>query len=120
MRNYKEELELIANDFLEQNCKAKGNENKPNYSNRDFMNSLIIFQTALYDKIWDNMEFDKMDIKDRLNMSEDSLLNNGRDDNHGVFLFKGTYRRFKNGNHKFSGEISKISMNLLLRTQQER
>jgi len=50
----------------------------------------------------------------------DSLLNNGRDDNHGVYLFKGTYRRFKNGNHKFSGEISKISMNLLLRTQHER
>jgi len=37
MRTYKNELEVIANDFLRQNVKAKGNENKPNYSNRDFI-----------------------------------------------------------------------------------
>jgi len=55
-------LELIANALLEQNSEAKGNENKPNSSNRDFMNSLIIFQTALMDKMYDTQNFDNMDI----------------------------------------------------------
>ena len=54
MRSYKNELEAIANDLLTQNAEAKGNENKPNYSNRDFMNAVIIFQTALMDKMYDN------------------------------------------------------------------
>ena len=61
MRTYKQELEIIANDILNQNAEAKGNENKPNYSNRDFMNALIIFQTALMDKMWDNQNYDKME-----------------------------------------------------------
>ena len=46
MRAYKQELEIIANDLLDQNCEAKGDENKPNYTNREFMNAIIIFQTA--------------------------------------------------------------------------
>lgn len=70
MRSYKTELELIANDLLEQNVEAKGNENKPNYSNRDFMNATIIFQTALMDKMWDNQDYDCMPMQDRMNMSE--------------------------------------------------
>ena len=69
MRSYKNELEAIANDLLTQNAEAKGNENKPNYSNRDFMNALIIFQTALMDKMWDNQDYDKMQFKDRENMA---------------------------------------------------
>lgn len=68
MRAYKQELELIANDILNQNADAKGNENKPNYTNREFMNAVIIFQTALMDKMYDNQNFDKMDIQDRFNM----------------------------------------------------
>ena len=40
MRSYKKELEEIANDLLNQNADAKGNENKPNYSKRDFMNAI--------------------------------------------------------------------------------
>ena len=67
MRSYKKELEIIATDILNQNAVAKGNENKPNYSNRDFMNTLIIFQTALMDKMWDLQEKEKTDIKDREN-----------------------------------------------------
>ena len=67
MRAYKQELEIIANDILNQN--AKGNENKPNYTNREFMNALIIFQTALMDKMWDNQNFDKMKMQDRENMA---------------------------------------------------
>lgn len=70
MRSYKKELEFIANDILEQNANAKGNENKPNYSNRDFMNATIIFQTALMDKMFDNQEYDDMSIEDRMNMAE--------------------------------------------------
>ena len=70
MRSYKKELEIIANDILEQNAEAIGNENKPNYSNRDFMNTIIIFQTALMDKMYDNQEYDRMSIDDRMKMSE--------------------------------------------------
>ena len=70
MRAYKNELEFIANDILEQNANAKGNENKPNYSNRDFMNAIIIFQTALMDKMYDNQDYDNMSVEDRYNMAE--------------------------------------------------
>jgi len=38
------------------------------------MNALIIFQTALMDKIWDNQDFDKMEMEDRLKMVESSGL----------------------------------------------
>lgn len=69
MRTHKATLELIATDFLEQNASAIGNENKPNYSNRDFMNAVIIFQTALMDKMWDNQTFDNMETEDRLKMA---------------------------------------------------
>jgi hypothetical protein len=69
MRTYKQELEIIASDILNQNAEAKGNENKPNYSNRDFMNTLLIFQTALMDKMYDNQDYDKMDVDNRLKMA---------------------------------------------------
>lgn len=68
MRSYKNELEAIANDFLTQNAEAKGNENKPNYSNRDFMNAVIIFQTALMDKMYDNQN--GMSLDERMEMAE--------------------------------------------------
>ena len=68
MRSYKNELETIANDLLTQNAEAKGNENKPNYSNRDFMNAVIIFQTALMDKMYDNQN--GMSLDERMEMAE--------------------------------------------------
>ena len=68
MRSHKNELEAIANDLLTQNAEAKGNENKPNYSNRDFMNAVIIFQTALMDKMYDNQN--GMSLDERLEMAE--------------------------------------------------
>ena len=68
MRSYKNELETIANDLLAQNAEAKGNENKPNYSNRDFMNAVIIFQTALMDKMYDNQN--DMSLDERMEMAE--------------------------------------------------
>jgi hypothetical protein len=70
MRAYKRGLEIIANDILEQNAHAKDNENKPNYTNREFMNAVIIFQTALMDKMYDNQDYDKMSFDDRINMAE--------------------------------------------------
>jgi len=70
MRAYKQELEIIANDILNQNAYAKGDENKPNYTNREFMNAVIIFQTALMDKMYDNQNYDKMNVDDRLKMAE--------------------------------------------------
>ena len=66
MRTYNKELEYIASDILDQN--ANGAE-KPNYSNRDFMNTLLIFQTALMDKMYNNQDCDKMDKEDRMNMA---------------------------------------------------
>lgn len=69
MRAYKKELEIIANDILNQNAEAVGNENKPNYTNREFMNALIIFQTALMDKMWDNQTYDDMKAKQREEMA---------------------------------------------------
>lgn len=69
MRTYKTELEAIANDLLTQNSEAKGNESKPDYSNRDFMNTIIIFQTALMDKMWDVQDFDKMSMEEREKMA---------------------------------------------------
>ena len=70
MRTYKNELEEIANDLLTQNAEAIGNQNKPNYTNRQFMNAVIIFQTALMDKMYDNQDYDKMDIENRFKMAE--------------------------------------------------
>ena len=70
MRAYKQELEIIANDILNQNADAKGDENKPNYTNREFMNAVIIFQTALMDKMYDNQNDNKMNVDDRLKMAE--------------------------------------------------
>jgi hypothetical protein len=69
MQFFKEELEIIANQLLTQNAIAKEDENKPNYTNREFMNALIIFQTALMDKLWDNQEFDKMPMQQRMEMA---------------------------------------------------
>jgi len=64
MRKHNKELELIANDYLEQNGE------KPNFTNRDFLNAVIIFQTALMDKLFDNQNYDKMDVENRMKMAE--------------------------------------------------
>ena len=74
MRTYKNELEEIANDLLTQNAFAKGNENKPNYTHRQFMNAVVIFQTALADKMYDNQDYDDMDIENRFKMAENCGL----------------------------------------------
>jgi hypothetical protein len=70
MRTYSKEIEIIANDILIQTADAKNNEAKPNYSNRDFMNTIIIFQTALMDKMYDTQNFDDMGLSDRLIMAK--------------------------------------------------
>lgn len=63
MKTHKELMEHIANDFLQHNrC-------KPNYSKRDFMNAVIIFQTALMDKMYDCQTYDEMSIEDREKMA---------------------------------------------------
>ena len=74
MRAYKVELEFIADDILNQNAEAVGGENKPNYTNREFMNTLIIFQTALMDKMYDNQDYDEMDLENRSKMANNCGL----------------------------------------------
>jgi len=68
MRTYNKELEIIASDILYQNASEDGSE-KPNYSNRDFMNTILIFQTALMDKLYDNQDYDNMDFANRCEMA---------------------------------------------------
>jgi hypothetical protein len=64
MKNYANELEIIANGIVNQN------EKKPNYSNLDFLNTIIIFQNALMDKMYDTQDYDKMHLDDRYKMAE--------------------------------------------------
>ena len=68
MITHKEALEIIANNIILES--AENVVRKPNYSNRDFMNTLLIFQTALMDKMYDNQDFDKMPMEDRMKMAE--------------------------------------------------
>jgi len=63
MNNYSRELNFIAIELLKQNGE------KPNYSNFDFFSAIVIFQTALMDKMFENQDYDKMDMDDRLNMA---------------------------------------------------
>lgn len=63
MKNYKTELETLANLMLKQDTKI-------NYSNRDFMNASIIFMSALTDKMYDNQDYDGMPNDDRVKMAE--------------------------------------------------
>lgn len=63
MEFYKQQLEIIASQYLDNTGV------KPNFTNREFMNALIIFQTALMDKMYDNQDYDKMNIKDREQMA---------------------------------------------------
>lgn len=58
-------LEAIANNVLEKMEQGI----KPNYSNKDFMNCSIIFMDALMDKMYDNQEYDDMDMEDRMLMA---------------------------------------------------
>ena len=66
-RHYHAPLEIIANGILEINASNIEN-NKPNYTKRDFMNTVLIFQHALTDKIFDIQEAENMPLEDRLNM----------------------------------------------------
>lgn len=67
--NHAEHLEALASSFLEQSVNAKHGENKPNYTNRDFMNCLIIFQNALMDKMFDNQNYIDMNLEEREKMA---------------------------------------------------
>ena len=58
------DIEKIATEIL------NTSRIKPNYTNRDFMNIVIIFQSAMLDKLFDVMDFDGMKIEDRLLMAE--------------------------------------------------
>lgn len=74
MINYTPMLEIIANDILKESCPKEGNACKPNYTNRTFMNCLIIFHTALLDKMYDNQDYDNMEIADRYKMASQSRI----------------------------------------------
>lgn len=68
MKTYAKELEEIASGILDQHASECGAQ-KPNYSNRDFMNAIIIFQAALTDKLYDNQNFDGMDLDEQIKMT---------------------------------------------------
>ena len=64
MRTHNKEIETIAMDLLSQSGE------KPNYSNTDLVNAVIIFQTALIDKLYDNQNYINMSLDDRCIMAE--------------------------------------------------
>lgn len=64
---YLDVLEHIATDIL---FEAAEKATKPNIPNRAFMNAIIIFQSALMDKLYDNQNFDNMPMEERLKMAE--------------------------------------------------
>ena len=45
-------------------------EVKPNFTNAAFIDATLIFQTLLMDKLFDNQNYDKMDIEHRMKMAE--------------------------------------------------
>jgi len=59
------QLEQLANDILNNHGK------KPNLTNRDFYNCVLIFQNAVLDKMYDLQEREKMDLKTREEMAND-------------------------------------------------
>lgn len=63
MQNYSNIIDLVAKGLLIQSGQ------KPNYSNRNFMNATIIFETALIDKMFDYQNEDNMSEEDRINMA---------------------------------------------------
>ena len=67
--NHSKDLAKLANSFLEQAISADFGENKPNYTNRDFFNVLIIFRNALMDKIFDNQNYIEMSLQDKEQMA---------------------------------------------------
>lgn len=64
MENFSNELFAISMALLMQDGK------KPNYSDSDFRSAIIIFHTALMDKMWDLQESEKMSNEDRENMAQ--------------------------------------------------
>ena len=64
MRTHNKEIETIAMDLLSQSGE------KPNYSNNDLLNTILIFQTALMDKLFDNQNYLNMSLDDRCTMAE--------------------------------------------------
>ena len=64
MRTHNKEIEAIAMDLLSQSGE------KPNYSNTDLVNTVIIFQTALIDKLFDNQNYLNMSLDDRCIMTK--------------------------------------------------
>ena len=58
------DIEKIATEIL------NTSRIKPNYTNRDFMNIVIIFQSAMMDKLFEVMNFDNMALEERLKMAE--------------------------------------------------
>ena len=63
MKFFKPQLETIAMQYLD------NTGIKPNFTNREFMNAVIIFQTALMDKMYDNQNYDFMQEEDRMKMA---------------------------------------------------
>jgi len=58
------DIEKIATEIL------NTSRIKPNYTNRDFMNIVIVFQSAMMDKLFEVMNFDNMALEERLKMAE--------------------------------------------------
>jgi hypothetical protein len=63
MRNHAKELEEISNDLVFQLGQ------KPNYTDKDFLNITVIFMAGFMDKMFNVQDFDKMDLEQRMLMA---------------------------------------------------
>lgn len=63
MNPYEPIFKEIADGLLEVS------EYKPNYTDNALLDVTFIFQSVLMDKLYDNQDYDKMEMNERINMS---------------------------------------------------
>jgi hypothetical protein len=68
MNSFAKELKLIADGLLIQQADEKI-DSKPNYTDSDFLNIILIFQLALMDKMYDLQLREQMNEEDMTNMA---------------------------------------------------
>lgn len=83
---------------------------KPQVEHKGF---ILFTLTAFGDTCIIEFEFDKLEASPWFNTDILEHISNYTSclpdtKNYGVYRFEGTYKKFKNGNHKFKGKISEI------------
>jgi len=80
----------------------------------EYKGYILFTLTAFGDTCIIDFEFNDLDESpwfntDILNYISDYTDTLPETKNHGVYRYEGTYKKFKNGNHKFKGKVTEIS-----------